>query len=109
MKTVSTFITAACLAILFLAPSNLLATDTTKAASSMTDMASKAATVVEQLNINTASLESLAGIPGIGDKISEAIVTYREAHGAFKSVSDLVNIEGIDAGLLEKIKPFLTI
>jgi competence protein ComEA len=94
---------------LFLAPSSLLATDASKAEASISDMVSKAADAVGQLNINTASVESLANIPGIGTKISEAIATYREAHGTFKSVSDLVNVEGIDAALLEKIKPFLTL
>jgi len=94
---------------LFVTPATVLATDMTKTAGSMTDMATKAASAVEQLNINTASVDALANIPGIGPKISEAIATYREANGAFKSVADLVNVEGIDAALLEKIKPFLSI
>ncbi len=65
--------------------------------------------MMEKLNINTASVESLSEIPGLSPKIGEAIAAYRDANGAFKSVSDLVNVEGIDAGLLEKIKPFLTV
>jgi len=80
-----------------------------KAAGSMSDMAGKAAGMMDKININTASIESLAKIPGLDKKLSEAIAAYREANGAFKSVSELVNIDGIDAGLVEKIKPLLTI
>jgi competence protein ComEA len=96
-------------AVFLSVPSNLLATDASKTAGSVTDVVSQAAASMEKLNINTASIESLAKIPGIGDKVSEGIAAYREAHGAFKSISDLVNVEGIDASLLEKIKPFLSI
>ena len=78
-------------------------------ASSMSDMAGKAAGMMDKVNINTASIESLAKIPGLDQTISEAIAAYRDANGAFKSLSDLVNIDGIDAGLLEKIKPILTL
>jgi len=46
-------------------------------------MASKAG-IVEKLNINTTSIESLASIPGIGPKIGESIVVYREAQGFFR-------------------------
>lgn len=94
---------------LFATPATVLATDMTKTAGSMTDMATKAASAVEQLNINTASVDALANIPGIGPKIGEAIAAYREANGTFKSLADLVNVEGIDAALLEKIKPFLSL
>ncbi len=94
---------------LLITPSTLMATEEAKTAESVTEMAGKAAELVEKLNINTASIESLANIPGIGPKIGEAIGAYREANGAFSSIADLVNVEGIDAGLLEKIKPFLTI
>lgn len=86
-------------------PATLLAAST----EAMSDMTGKAASMMDKININTASVEALAEIPGIGDKIGQAIAAYRDANGAFKSVADLVNVEGIDAALLEKIKPFLTI
>jgi competence protein ComEA len=89
--------------------SSLIASGHGTAASAASDMAGKAAGMMDKLNINTASIESLAKIPGLDQKIGEAIAAYREANGAFKSLSDLANIEGIDAGLLEKIKPFLTL
>jgi len=89
--------------------STLLAAGGNEAASAMSSMAGKAAGMVDKVNINTASIDSLSQIPGLSPEIGKAITSYRDAHGAFTSVSDLINIEGIDAGLLEKIKPLLTI
>lgn len=65
--------------------------------------------ITELLNINSASPEMLAQIPGVGPKIGEAISAYREANGAFSQIKDLLNVDGIDMSLLEKIKPFITI
>lgn len=62
----------------------------------------------EMFNVNSATPEMLASIPGIGPKLGEAIASYREAHGAFTGIKDLLNVEGIDMSLLEKVKPFLT-
>ncbi|MBM9514376.1 ComEA family DNA-binding protein [Desulfogranum marinum] len=94
---------------LLVTPATILATDLGKTAGSMTDMADQAAAVAQQLNVNTASVDALANIPGIGEKVGQAIAAYREANGAFTSLADLVNVDGIDAALLEKIKPFLSI
>ncbi|WP_161630017.1 ComEA family DNA-binding protein [Desulfogranum mediterraneum] len=96
-------------AILLSTPASLWAMDSAQAVGSAKDMAAKAATMVEQLNINTASVDALAKVPGIGPKIGEAIAAYRENHGAFKSLGDLLQVEGIDGGLLEKIQPLLTL
>lgn len=87
----------------------LFASGMDSASSAISGMAGKDQGMLDKLNINTASIESLSNIPGLSPKISEAIAAYREAEGAFKSLSELTNVEGIDAGLLEKIKPFLTI
>ena len=62
------------------------------------------------VNINTASPEMLAShLHGIGPAKAAAIVEYREQHGAFKSVSDLVNVRGIGMSLLEKNKKHITV
>lgn len=90
-----------------LTPTLSSATDPGKAASMLTNIASEAG-IMEKININTASVDALSQIPGIGPQIGQAIAAYREAHGAFASVKDLANIDGIDAGLLEKIMPLLT-
>lgn len=58
-----------------------------------------------KININTAGLAELQNIPGIGAKKAEAILEYRDKHGAFKNVSDLTQIKGIGPKVLEKMKP----
>lgn len=87
----------------------VMASGGNKPSSVMSGVAGKAAGMNNKININTASIESLSKIPGLDPKIAEAISAYRDANGAFKSVSDLVNIEGIDAGLLKKIEPLLSL
>lgn len=50
----------------------------------------------EPVNINTASAEEISeNLKGIGQSKAEAIVAYREAHGAFDHVDELVNVKGI--------------
>jgi competence protein ComEA len=68
-----------------------------------------AAGAAEQVNINTASAEALAsGMVGIGPAKAEAIVAYRDAHGPFKTVDDLLQIKGIGAATLDKNRDRLT-
>lgn len=61
------------------------------------------------VNINTASANRLQRIKGIGAAKAEAIVAYREQHGSFSSVDELVNVSGIGSGTLEKIRGELAV
>jgi competence protein ComEA len=63
----------------------------------------------QKVNINTATLEELDGIPGIGTVKAQSIITYRESHGVYISLDDLLNVPGIGPALLEQIKPYITI
>ena len=59
-------------------------------------------------NINTATLEELQTIKGIGKKKAEAILQYRKEHGAFRSKEDLLQVKGIGKKALEAIESQVT-
>ena len=61
------------------------------------------------VNINTADIAELAGLPGIGDVLARRIVDYRNAHVSFTAVEQLTNVEGIGEGKLEAILEQITI
>jgi len=58
----------------------------------------------ERININTASLEQLVKLPGIGPVIASRIIQYRERRGGFGSLKDLKKIRGIGEKRLNQIK-----
>ncbi len=60
-------------------------------------------------NVNTAPSTELVALPGIGPKKAEAIVLYRPAHGPFATVDDLIQVKGIGAKTLEKLRPLVTV
>ena len=53
------------------------------------------------VDINEANIETLALLKGVGEKRAKAIVAYRELHGKFNSVEDLLNVKGIGQRMLE--------
>lgn len=57
-----------------------------------------------KVNINTASKEELMTLPGIGESKADIIIEYREEHGAFQSIEELMEIQGIKEGVFNKIK-----
>ena len=57
-----------------------------------------------KVNINTASLEMLCTLPGIGEGKAERILAYREKNGSFECPEDIMKVEGIKEGLFQKIK-----
>lgn len=63
----------------------------------------------KSININTATKEELIAIPGIGDKISDKIIIYREEHGGFKKIEDIMNVKGIKKKKFEKMKAYITV
>lgn len=61
------------------------------------------------ININTATLEQLDSLPGIGLVRAQAIIDYRNEYGPFTSVQDLLNISGIGEKTLEKLLDYITV
>ena len=56
------------------------------------------------VNINTATIEQLKTLNGIGDSKAKSIIEYREQSGGFKSIEDIKNVNGIGEKMFEKIK-----
>ncbi|NIW86624.1 MAG: hypothetical protein GWN09_08535 [Gammaproteobacteria bacterium] len=76
----------------------------------LTLLVAGAALAVEPVNINTADAETLASvISGAGTKRAEAIVEYRQQHGPFRSVDELVNVQGIGPKTVEKNRAKLAV
>jgi competence protein ComEA len=63
----------------------------------------------QTVNINTASLEELDALPGIGPTKAQAIIDYRNEHGRFNSIEDIQNVKGIKEGEFSKIKDSITV
>ena len=61
------------------------------------------------LNINTATQAQFEALPGLGAKVAERIVEYRQKNGNFKKVEDLMNVKGIGEKSFLKLKPLLIV
>ena len=73
------------------------------------DIVTGNADVSGKVNINTAGKEELMTLTGIGEAKAQSILDYREKHGRFGSIEDLMLIEGIKEGVCNKIKEDITI
>ena len=61
------------------------------------------------VNVNTATVDELVRLPGIGEKRAQAILDARQQRGGFKSVDELLEIRGIGPANLEKLRPHLSV
>ena len=61
------------------------------------------------INLNTADFLELKSLPGIGDSLAQRIIDYREGHGGFHSVLELMDIEGIGQKKFDAIKDLVTV
>lgn len=64
---------------------------------------------ISVVNINSASADEMASVPGLGEKKSQAIVKFREKHGPFARLEDLKKVDGIGDKLFEKIRQYVTV
>jgi comEA protein len=61
------------------------------------------------IDLNTATLEQLEQLPGIGPSTAKEIIQFREKSGPFKRIEDLRAIHGISKSKLEKLRPYVTV
>jgi competence protein ComEA len=61
------------------------------------------------IDLNTASLETLQRLPGVGEKTAARIIGYRETRGHFTKIEDLMNVKGIGPKTFERLKPYLKV
>ena len=62
-----------------------------------------------KVNINTASVEQLQTLPGVGEKLAARIVEYRQKSGGFKATQELMNVKGLGEKNFQKIQGYLSV
>ena len=68
-----------------------------------------ASTQSATVNLNTATLAQLEGLPGIGRATAERILEYRQKSGGFKKIEELMNVKGIGEKSFLKLKPLVVV
>jgi competence protein ComEA len=63
----------------------------------------------QAVNINTADKAALMTVKGVGERRAEAIIEYREKHGPFKSVEQLLEVQGVGESILQSNRDRLTV
>lgn len=61
------------------------------------------------VNLNTASVQQLMTLPGIGEAKAKDIVQYREKNGSFQKIEDIMKISGIKEAVFQKIQSLITV
>ncbi|MBU1312016.1 ComEA family DNA-binding protein [Rheinheimera muenzenbergensis] len=69
---------------------------------------SKTDVAVQKVSVNTASLEQLDAIPGLGKKKAQAVLDHIAQHGPIQNQADLTKVKGIGDKLAAKISPYLS-
>ena len=63
----------------------------------------------QPININSATVTELMQLPKIGAKTAERIVAFRQQHGGFRRVEEIMNVKGIGEKSFAKLRPHLTL
>jgi competence protein ComEA len=70
---------------------------------------SRPAEVTHRINLNQAGRAELLQLPGVGDSLAGRIEEYRDEHGGFRSVDDLIHVHGVGKTTLERLRPWLCV
>ena len=62
-----------------------------------------------KVNLNTATLQELDSLPGVGPVLAQRIIDYRDQHGGFRSVEELRKVDGIGPSRYEELKDLVTV
>ncbi|MGZ4128822.1 MAG: helix-hairpin-helix domain-containing protein [Actinomycetota bacterium] len=62
-----------------------------------------------KININSAGVSDFDGLPGIGPVLAQKIVDYRQQHGPFRSIEDLMKVSGIGQAKFDSLKDLVTV
>ncbi len=77
--------------------------------SSATAEPSNSNTNTELININTAALEDLDSLPGIGPTIAQRIIDYRTENGPFSTIEEIMDVSGVGPATFDEIKDLITV
>ncbi len=63
----------------------------------------------ETVELNTATASELRTLPGVGERTAERIIEYREEHGGFEKIEDLMNVRGIGEKTFLRLRPLVRV
>lgn len=81
----------------------------TEPATEQTDFSPTEPTIPALIDLNTATLDQLMTLPGIGEGLAQRIINHRQEHGPFERIADLANVSGIGDKKLEALLEYITV
>jgi len=63
----------------------------------------------QKININTASATELQQLPRIGEKVAQRIIDFREQHGKFQKIEEIMKVKGIGERMFANLKELITV